>query len=355
MKYFRYPALVVMLLAIALQGCDTKAVNEPGEDIQSPLISFTAPGSTDTLSIGTVDIILEASDNDAVQRVEIYLDGALLETLTAAPWTSSFDATPLGEGSHELKAWAFDAAGNRGQATLTLRKGDTQIEDVQRMSLVEIVTSANCAPCGPQNETYHTGTNTPLYKERVATIKYHVWWPRPTDALWHHSSEWSQPRVEYLFDPIPPAQFGAPKGWVGGQMISNKATDWISSADADMQLPAGAKIELESTREGSSISLTIRVTGISTAAYSDLRLHTAVTENDIEYNDGNSENVHYEVMRRMYPDAQGEAVAIGNGQTSVYQRSITIDDAWNPENLVAVVFLQSKGSKDVLQAAKKAL
>ncbi|MCB2204716.1 Omp28-related outer membrane protein [bacterium] len=352
MKYFRYPVLTVFLLAMALQGCDVKAVNEPGQDIQAPTIGFTTPTSADSLSVGTVDVIVTVSDNDAVQKVEISLDGTVFATLTGEPWQSSFEAEPLSEGSHELKAVAYDAAGNMGQTKLTLKKGDTQVEEVPRMSLMEIVTSANCGPCAPQNETWHTAMQSAVYRERVATIKYHVWWPRSTDELWHHSSEWSKPRVDYLFDPIPPAQYGAPNGWVGGEMISNRASNWISSTDVDMQKPAGAKIELESSKEGNVISLTIRVTGISTSGYSDLRLHTAVTESEIEYNDGNAENIHYEVMRRMYPDAQGETVTIGNGQLSTFQRSITIDDEWNADHLEAVVFLQSKGSKEVLQAAK---
>jgi hypothetical protein len=354
MKFLRYPFLALLLAALAFQGCDTSAVNDP-QDIEAPEVNIQTPRPSDSLSIGLVDITFTVEDNDRVQKVEVYLNGAVLETLTTEPWKSTFDATPLGEGSHEIKVLAYDPSGNSGQDRLTLRKGDAQIEEVKRMTLVEIVTSANCPPCGPANEAYHSGTASPLYQERIATIKYHVWWPRPTDALWHHSSEWSRPRVEYLFNPIPPAQFGAPNGWVGGQKISNKAADWISSADVDMELPAGAKIDLESTREGNSISLTIRIKGLRTGEYNDLRLHTAVTENDIEYNDGNSENIHYEVLRRMYPDALGESVSINNGQTAVFQRNIMIDAEWNAEKLVAVVFLQSNGSKEVLQAAKKEL
>jgi hypothetical protein len=354
MKFLRSPIFALLLAALASQACDTSAVNDP-QDIEAPEVNIQTPLPSDSLTIGLMDITFTVTDNHRVQKVEVLLDGVVLETLTAEPWKSTFDASPLAEGSHEIKVLAYDPAGNIGQDRVTLRKGGGQIEEVKRMTLVEIVTSANCAPCGPANEAYHSGTASPHYQERIATIKYHVWWPRPTDALWHHSSEWSRPRVEYMFHPIPAAQFGAPNGWVGGQKISNKAADWISSADVDMELPAGAKIDLESTREGNSISLTIRIRGLRTGEYNDLRLHTAVTENEIEYNDGNSEDIHYEVMRRMYPDAQGEAVSIANGQTAVFQRSITIDDEWNAEKLVAVVFLQSNGSKEVLQAAKKAL
>jgi hypothetical protein len=346
--------LIAIVLALTFDGCDTKALNEPGVDVQSPNVSFVTPSSADTLGEDVVPIVLVVSDNDRVSRVELYLNNEPLPfaELTAEPWESSFNPAELGEGTHQLKAIAYDPEGNSAVAKVVLRKGTTHIEDVVRISLVEIVTSANCSPCGPQNEAYHLGTASDLYKHHVATIKYHVWWPFPTDKLWLHSAEWAQPRVEYLFSPIPADQFGAPKGWVGGKMINNKGVDWIAAADADMQNTAGAKIELKSTRDGNAVTLTIHVTGISSANYSDLRLHTAVTESEIEYNDGNSENIHYDVMRRMYPDASGESVTIGNNQTTHFTRNIEIASEWNPENLHVVVFLQSKGSKEVLQVAK---
>ncbi|MBE0644440.1 MAG: Omp28-related outer membrane protein [Bacteroidetes bacterium] len=345
--------LLSMLLLLALiQGCDTKAVNEPGVDIQAPKVSFLSPVSGDSISSADIMITLDASDNDAVSSIELSLDGgAPFATLTSAPWESTLPTAEISEGTHQLHAIAKDPTGNTSSATVQLRKGTAQQDEVDRMVLVEIVTSANCAPCGPANELFHQEEATPLFQQRVATIKYHVWWPRPTDKLWQHSSEWSRPRVEYLFDP----NEGAPMGFVNGQKVNNRAVDWIASAKSGVDTPAGAKIELESTRTGNTINLTITVKGISTSSYSDLRLHTAVTESDIEYNDGNSELVHFDVMRRMYPSAEGESVTIPNGQTAVFQRSMEIHADWNADNLGVVVFLQSNASKEVLQAAKKRL
>jgi hypothetical protein len=54
----------------------------------------------------------------------------------------------------------------------------------------------------------------------------------------------------------------------------------------------------------------------------------------------------------MYPDAAGESVTIPNGATLYFQRTITVQEFWNRDNLKAVVFLQSNGTKEVLQAAK---
>ena len=349
MKIIAPIAIIALVLLLHVQGCDTSATNEPGVDIENPKVSFITPQSGDPVGSTQVDITLSVEDNDRVTRVLLYLDDAEepFDELTGEPWESMLDASSFSGETHRIRAVAYDETGNKSlPASVTL--GDV----VLRMSLVEIVTSANCPPCAPMNEIYHEAAKTSLFQERVATIKYHVWWPRPTDKLWHESQTWTQPRVEYMFNPIPPSQYGAPRAWVGGKMISNKATEWIAAAEADMEKRADAKIELESTRNGDQITLTIHVTGISTADSTDLRLMTAVTESDIEYSDGNGETEHHEVLRRMYPDAGGEAITIGNGVTRTYTRTIDIAEIWNPDNLHAVVFLQTLQWKSVLQAAK---
>lgn len=348
MKTLR-PLLPILVAALLLHACDTRAVNEPGEDIQAPKVHFVTPMDGDSLSAADLMMQLTATDNDAVASVELSIDGGTpFATLTAAPWEATIPTGDIGEGLHTLRATARDRSGNVASASVLLRKGNTQNEEVPRMTLVEIITSANCAPCGPANEEYHAEEQTTRFQQRVATIKYHVWWPRPTDLLWKHSQEWSRPRTEYLVDPAN----GAPQGLVDGTVIGNRASDWIAAAKTGMDVPAAAKITLAQARTGNIITLTITVTGISSGEIADLRLHTVVTESNIEYNDGNSELVHYDVMRRMYPSAEGEAVSIANGQTAIFQRSIEIHDAWNADNLGAVVFLQSASGRQVLQAAK---
>jgi len=351
-------SLALACVLVLTSACGTKAINEPGVDIQAPIVHFLSPVSGDTVGLAEVEVLLQATDNDAVVRVELYLNNSLtpLRVLTEAPWSTTISPDEFPEGNHELVARAFDATGNVSTpARVMLRKGEQVIVEVPRMSLVEVITSANCAPCGLQNETYHQIDAAPSYNSRVATIKYHVWWPRPTDKLWIQSQTWSRPRTHYLFSPLPENQYTAPRGWANGKMLSGQANDWAAAATNDLSKPAGANIELSSSRTSESIALTIRVTGIATSSFNDLRLHTVVTEDEIEYNDGNSEHIHYNVMRRMYPDAEGEIISVANGQTITLERFIAIEELWDPEKLEAVVFLQSAGSKELLQAAKTKL
>jgi hypothetical protein len=55
-----------------------------------------------------------AFDDRGVSRVELYMDGALLATDTATPFSFAWDTSRAASGSHGLQAKAFDASGNVG-------------------------------------------------------------------------------------------------------------------------------------------------------------------------------------------------------------------------------------------------
>ena len=59
----------------------------------------------------------EASDNDAVARVELYVDGVLVSTVTSAPYLYSWNTSGLTAGAHTLAAKAYDLAGNLGESS----------------------------------------------------------------------------------------------------------------------------------------------------------------------------------------------------------------------------------------------
>jgi hypothetical protein len=55
-----------------------------------------------------------------VDRVEYWVDGALVATVSQDPFAYDLDTTGLMLGSHELRIAARDSAGNEGETTLTL-------------------------------------------------------------------------------------------------------------------------------------------------------------------------------------------------------------------------------------------
>jgi hypothetical protein len=78
-----------------------------------PTVSVTQPAGGQTVS-GTVNITASATDNVGVTRVEFLIDGGMVGNDTSSPYSYSWDTTTVSNGSHNLRAKAYDAAGNSG-------------------------------------------------------------------------------------------------------------------------------------------------------------------------------------------------------------------------------------------------
>lgn len=83
----------------------------PAPDTSPPQISITSPpdGYNVPKSTKQISVLVDASDNVAVAKVELYADGALAATSTIAPFTTKWNPA---RGSHTLQCKAYDAAGN---------------------------------------------------------------------------------------------------------------------------------------------------------------------------------------------------------------------------------------------------
>lgn len=82
-----------------------------------PTVSITGPASGATVS-GNVSVTATASDDVAVTKVELFIDGALLSDDTTAPFAWTWDSTAVADGAHALSAKAFDADGNSGTSSV---------------------------------------------------------------------------------------------------------------------------------------------------------------------------------------------------------------------------------------------
>ena len=99
----------------------------PPNDTTLPTATITAPTDSSTVS-GTIFVIVAASDNVGVTKVEFYLDGVLMGSSTSASVSFSWDTGTKANGSHSLQAKAYDAAGNIGTSSpvsVTVQNGDT--------------------------------------------------------------------------------------------------------------------------------------------------------------------------------------------------------------------------------------
>ncbi len=100
----------------------------PTGDTIAPQAAITAPANNATVS-GTINVTATASDNVGITKVNLYLDGSFLATDTTSPYSFSWNTSQTGNGSHNLVAKAYDAAGNIGTSstiTVTVSGGTTQ-------------------------------------------------------------------------------------------------------------------------------------------------------------------------------------------------------------------------------------
>ena len=70
------------------------------------------PSDADATSL----LSAEASDAVGVTRVRFEVDGQVVGEVLSAPYTLSWSPGDVADGSHEIRAFALDAAGNVGQA-----------------------------------------------------------------------------------------------------------------------------------------------------------------------------------------------------------------------------------------------
>jgi hypothetical protein len=88
----------------------------PSSDTQKPTVHISSPKSSGSVTSGKSTTVKSTiTDNVGVVKGELFVDGALSQTLTASPY--NFTVT-LSKGTHQLRVYGYDAAGNRGQYTV---------------------------------------------------------------------------------------------------------------------------------------------------------------------------------------------------------------------------------------------
>src|SRR5262245_522366 len=90
----------------------------------APSVSISAP--TGTVS-GTISLSAIAADDKAVSKVVFMVDSTTLATDTASPYSASLNTTTLANGTHTVKAQAFDAEGlsATSQVSINVQNGTT--------------------------------------------------------------------------------------------------------------------------------------------------------------------------------------------------------------------------------------
>lgn len=107
-------------------------ISQPPRDTNPPSVSITYPMDGATVS-GGITVTIDASDDSGVSRVELYKDGALFAVDTEASYEFYWDTTSDQDGSHSLRAVAYDNAGNTGESktiSVSVENNNSEIKSV---------------------------------------------------------------------------------------------------------------------------------------------------------------------------------------------------------------------------------
>ena len=99
-------------------------------DTVAPSVAIVSPAGGSTVS-GVVNVDATAADNLAVSRVELRANGGLVATDSAAPFQFAWSSAAVVNGSANLVATAYDAAGNsRASSAVTVTVANGGVADV---------------------------------------------------------------------------------------------------------------------------------------------------------------------------------------------------------------------------------
>jgi C1A family cysteine protease len=88
-------------------------------DTTPPVVNITSPVNNSAVQ-NSINVSVNATDNVAVAKVQLAVDGVLQATDTVAPYLFTIDTTKWGDGSHSLMATAYDTSGNSSETAVTI-------------------------------------------------------------------------------------------------------------------------------------------------------------------------------------------------------------------------------------------
>jgi thermitase len=104
---------------VGSRSITVNVANSVAADLIAPTVAITSPLNGAKVSSKSVKISVQSSDNVAVTKLELFIDGKLFGSSTASSATFTWNTSKVSSGNHTLQAYAYDAAGNIGASGVT--------------------------------------------------------------------------------------------------------------------------------------------------------------------------------------------------------------------------------------------
>jgi tetratricopeptide (TPR) repeat protein len=217
-----------------------------------------------------------------------------------------------------------------------------------RIVLAELFTGSECGPCGAADGGFNKILEE-YDRDEVVVLEYHIDIPAP-DPM---STKETQERADYYmfgsaaaptayFDGDKAYRGGGPRGWDGRYF--NHVKDYIVEK---LGMPPQFTLTARAAQGFEAGAITVGLRSREQID-DDLRLHIILYEDGIEYTGYNKISLHRNVVRIMVDGPDGIPVALEDGFQEV-ARQIPREAVSDPD-FGAVVFVQDRGSYEVLQA-----
>ena len=218
--------------------------------------------------------------------------------------------------------------------------------------LLEDFANVSCNPCVISNKIIETLTNETYGRSKLVAVKFPTNFPASNDLFYLAAKEICDARISYY------NVFFAPTTVVDGiiKPVSTDSNSVKAAVDQRLQKEIKFRMFVSDNIIGTDYftTVTIKVLNGVGLDFSNLVLHTVVTETDIEFSTppgSNGETVFHDVTRAMLPTSSGESLnGISLTDEVVFQRQTSINPSWVTSKLNTVAFIQNVVTKEVYQA-----
>jgi hypothetical protein len=227
----------------------------------------------------------------------------------------------------------------------------------QRVVLCEDFTNYNCPPCEAIEDTMNFIFKSYIDQGILAPLRYHVWWPDPSDPWWLNNQPDQSAKVTYYgvnyvptfrYDGttrIDPSDFGNYPAYYAA------VRNYIQTTAAS---PAPVRIDLTQHRDASTVYVSFDVTCEDTVGIGTQQKVYLVV---VEENENHVAGREWYIFKDFVPSgATGEPVSLTLGGTVHYDWTYPTSLAVNVNKLVTYVFVQREGGaaqRRVLNAIRK--
>lgn len=245
----------------------------------------------------------------------------------------------------------------KGILLFTSLLGLSTLTNAQKLALAEEFSGENCPPCAALNPAFMALINAAGNDAKVLLLKYQS--PIPSAGpIYNVNTVFTDNRLNYY------SINSAPSWKMNGRTIGNgnitSANQTVINSAAAETTPFTMTVSTPTySADGQTFTATVTVTATAATTVNNTKLRVALAE-ELNYTTppGTNGETHFEnVVRQMYPDANGQN--LDAAWTAGQSRTYTITGAMPsyvsptaPKRFLAAFIQKDDATKEVMQAAK---